>query len=99
MDQLEEYIKPRLDAIWAVIDHNKTTINVSVSDLNKREKENNEKTNTLVNENFQTLQERINTAMSEIEAINQGKDQFESRIKFDIDQVAEQMEFEKQAIV
>ena len=37
--------------------------------------------------------------MSEIEAINQGKEQFESRIKFDIDQVAEQMEFEKQAIV
>ena len=52
MDQLEDYVKPRLDAIWAVIDHNKTTINVSVSELNKREKENNEKTNNLINENF-----------------------------------------------
>ena len=99
MDQLEEYVKPRLDAIWAVIDHNKTTINFNLEKLDKREKESSEKVNTQINENLETLQERINKSMKEIDSIIQGKEKFEQRVKFDIDQVGEQMEFEKQAIL
>ena len=89
MDQLEEYVKPRLDAIWAVIDHNKTTINFNLEKLDKREKESSEKVNTQINENLETLQERINKSMKEINSIILGKEKFEQRVKFDIDQVGE----------